>query len=85
MKDIIKELEDFAVHCLHLSWRGDREYNLEEAWEMYKSSNSSATKARAISKNEQTKEDFYCVSSDALVYGKPCKEWCGIYECKKKI
>lgn len=21
-------------------------------------------------------EQFYCVSSDALVYGEPCKKWC---------
>ncbi len=27
-------------------------------------------------------EQFYCVSSDALVYGKPCKEWCGDEHCK---
>lgn len=24
---------------------------------------------------------MYCVSSDALVYGKPCKEWCGDENC----
>ena len=27
-------------------------------------------------------EQFYCVSSDALVYGKPCKKWCGDEHCK---
>jgi hypothetical protein len=27
-------------------------------------------------------EQFYCVSSDALVYGNPCKEWCGDEHCK---
>lgn len=27
-------------------------------------------------------EQFYCVSSDALVYGKPCNEWCGSEHCK---
>lgn len=28
-------------------------------------------------------EEFYCVSSDALVYGKPCKTWCGDECCKE--
>lgn len=27
-------------------------------------------------------EQFYCVSSNALVYGKPCKKWCGDENCK---
>lgn len=27
-------------------------------------------------------KQFYCVSSDALVYGKPCKKWCGDEHCK---
>ena len=27
-------------------------------------------------------EPFYCVSSDALVYGKPCEKWCGDPNCK---
>tara|TARA_R110000803_G_scaffold209521_2_gene279306 strand:+ start:1009 stop:1260 length:252 start_codon:yes stop_codon:yes gene_type:complete len=27
-------------------------------------------------------EQFYCVSSSALVYGKPCSEWCGDENCK---
>ena len=27
-------------------------------------------------------EQFYCVSSDALVYGKPCEKWCGDENCK---
>jgi hypothetical protein len=27
-------------------------------------------------------EQFYCVSSDSLVHGKPCKEWCGDKHCK---
>ena len=26
-------------------------------------------------------EQFYCLSSDALVYGKPCKKWCGNIHC----
>ncbi len=34
-KNLIEELEDFAVHCLHLSWRGDKQYTLKEAWENY--------------------------------------------------
>lgn len=27
-------------------------------------------------------EEFYCVSSNALVYGKPCEKWCGDENCK---
>jgi hypothetical protein len=27
-------------------------------------------------------EQFYCVSSSALVYGKPCSGWCGDENCK---
>lgn len=27
-------------------------------------------------------EQFYCVSSNALVYGKPCEKWCGDENCK---
>lgn len=27
-------------------------------------------------------EQFYCVSSNALVYGKPCEKWCGDKNCK---
>lgn len=27
---------------------------------------------------------FGCVSSDSLVYGKPCKEWCGNMHCKRE-
>lgn len=27
-------------------------------------------------------EQFYCVSSDALVYGDPCEKWCGDENCK---
>ena len=27
-------------------------------------------------------EHFYCVSSGALVYGKPCEKWCGDENCK---
>lgn len=27
-------------------------------------------------------EEYYCVSSDALVYGKPCEKWCGVDACK---
>jgi hypothetical protein len=28
---------------------------------------------------------FYCVSSDALVHGKPCEKWCGIEACKSLV
>lgn len=27
-------------------------------------------------------EQFYCVSSNSLVYGKPCEKWCGDENCK---
>jgi hypothetical protein len=27
-------------------------------------------------------EQFYCVSSNALVYNKPCEKWCGDENCK---
>jgi len=27
-------------------------------------------------------EQFYCVSSDALVYGNQCEKWCGDENCK---
>lgn len=33
----------------------------------------------------QQSEPFYCVSSDALVYGKPCKEWCKDQACKNML
>jgi len=28
---------------------------------------------------------FYCVSSDALVHGKPCEQWCGNPHCKDLV
>jgi hypothetical protein len=30
----------------------------------------------------EQREQFYCVSSDSLVYGKPCNKWCGDENCK---
>lgn len=30
----------------------------------------------------EQREQFYCVSSNALVYGNPCKKWCGDENCK---
>jgi hypothetical protein len=30
-------------------------------------------------------DSFYCVSSDALVYGKPCSEWCEDLACKEML
>lgn len=32
--------------------------------------------------NETKEEKYYCVSSNALVYGKPCEKWCGNIHCK---
>lgn len=44
--------------------------------------NASKTEPLPIHSDAKQSQTFYCVSSDALIYGNPCRKWCKDQACK---
>lgn len=44
--------------------------------------NASETEPLPIPSDVKKSQTFYCISSDALVYGNPCRKWCKEQACK---
>ena len=76
-EELIKELELLADSC-------DNNYALE--MNGYNrgvlDALSVVNKYFALADVSGRSEQFYCVSSNALVYGKSCEKWCGDENCK---
>jgi hypothetical protein len=56
--------------------------NIQSSLELLEDFLKEYTKYKHIPEKKEDNKHFYCVSSEALVYGRPCKKWCGLKHCK---